>query len=62
MLPPGEGSGNPLKYSCLENPNGQRGLEATVHGVAKVRHDLATNPPVMLPYLQKRFKKKSFQC
>ena len=31
-------------------------------GPQKVRHDLATNPPVMLPYLQKRFKKKSFQC
>ena len=23
---PGEGNGNPLQYSCLENPHGQRGL------------------------------------
>ena len=23
---PGEGHGNPLKYSCLENPYGQRSL------------------------------------
>ena len=23
---PGEGNGNPLKYSCLENPHGQRSL------------------------------------
>ena len=23
---PGEGHGNPLQYSCLENPNGQRRL------------------------------------
>ena len=23
---PGEGTGNPLQYSCLENPNGQRRL------------------------------------
>ena len=23
---PGEGNGNPLQYSCLENPNGQRSL------------------------------------
>ena len=23
---PGEGSGNPLQYSCLENPHGQRSL------------------------------------
>ena len=25
---PGEGNGNPLQYSCLENPPGQRSLEA----------------------------------
>jgi len=31
----GGGHGNPPKYSCLENPNGQRRLAATVHGVAK---------------------------
>ena len=24
---PGEGNGNSLQYSCLENPNGQRSLE-----------------------------------
>ena len=24
---PGEGNGNPLQYSCLENPHGQRSLE-----------------------------------
>ena len=24
---PGEGTGNPLQYSCLENPHGQRSLE-----------------------------------
>ena len=23
---PGGGHGNPLQYSCLENPHGQRGL------------------------------------
>ena len=23
---PGQGNGNPLQYSCLENPNGQRNL------------------------------------
>ena len=32
---PGEGNGNPLQYSCLENPHGQRSWWATVHGVAK---------------------------
>ena len=32
---PGGGCGNPLQYSCLENPHGQRSLVGTVHGVAK---------------------------
>ena len=31
---PGEGSGNPLQYSCLENPMDRGALWATVHGVA----------------------------
>ena len=30
---PGEGHGNPLQYSCLENPHGQRARQATVPGV-----------------------------
>ena len=42
---PGEGKGNPLQYSCLGNPMGREALEATVPGVARVGHDLATNPP-----------------
>ena len=32
---PGRGPGNPLQYACLENPHGQRGWWATVHGVTK---------------------------
>ena len=32
---PRGGHGNPLQYSCLEDPHGQRSLAATVHGVAK---------------------------
>jgi len=32
---PGEGHGDPLQYSCLENPHGQRIWQATIHGVAK---------------------------
>ena len=31
----GEGNGNPLQYSCLENPMDGGAWEATVHGVAK---------------------------
>ena len=32
---PGEGNGNPLHYSCLENPMDGGAWWATVHGVAK---------------------------
>ena len=34
---PGEGNGNPLQYSCLENPMDGGVWWATVHGVAKSR-------------------------
>ena len=32
---PGEGNGNPLQYSCLENLMDRGAWWATVHGVAK---------------------------
>ena len=32
---PGEGNGNPLQHSCLENPMDGETWSATVHGVAK---------------------------
>ena len=32
---PGGGNGNPLQYSCLENPMDRGAWQATVHGVAK---------------------------
>ena len=41
---PGEGNGNILQYSCLDNPVDRGAWEATVQ-VARVRHDLATKPP-----------------
>ena len=31
----GEGNGNPLQYSCLENPTGRGVWRATVHGITK---------------------------
>ena len=31
----GEGNGNPLQYSCLENSTDRKDKSATVHGVAK---------------------------
>ena len=32
---PGEGNGNPLQFSCLENPMDRGAWWATVHRVAK---------------------------
>ena len=32
---PGGGAGNPLQYSCLENPMGKGAWRATVQGVEK---------------------------
>ena len=32
---PGEENGNPLQYSCLENPMNRGGWQAIVHGVAE---------------------------
>ena len=37
----GEGNGNPLQYSCLENPMDGRACWATVHGVTKSRTRLS---------------------
>ena len=42
---PGEGNDNPLQYSCLENPMDRGAWQATVHGVARVGHDLVTKLP-----------------
>ena len=42
---PGEGNGNPLQYSCLENPMDRGAWQATVHGVTRVWYDLETKPP-----------------
>ena len=40
---PGEGNGNPLWCSCLENPMDRGAWQATVHGVQRVEHDWVTN-------------------
>ena len=32
---PGEGNGNPLQYSCLENSMDKGAWQATTHGVAE---------------------------
>ena len=51
---PGGGHGNPLQYSCLENPMDRGSRRATVHGVAKsqtqlkrLRENQSESRPVM---------------
>ena len=40
-ISPGEGNGNPLQYSCLENPMDRGAWWATVHGITKNRTRLS---------------------
>ena len=47
---PGGGQGNPLQYSCLENPMDREAWQATVHVVTKSQRrlkDLACTHPVV---------------
>ena len=37
----GIGNGNPLQYSCLENPMGRGAWQATVHGTEKSQKQLS---------------------
>ena len=39
---PGGGNSHPLQCSCLRNPMDRGAWQATLHGVARVRHNLAT--------------------
>ena len=40
---PGGGNGNPLQYSCLENPMDRGAWWTVVHGVAKSQKQLITH-------------------
>ena len=41
---PEEGHGRPLQDSCLGNLMDRGAWRATVHGVARIRHNLVTKP------------------
>ena len=47
---PEGGHGNPLQYSCLENPMDRGAWRATVHGVSKSRTPLSMHPQIWLVY------------
>ena len=40
---PGGGNGNPLRYSCLENPTDRGACWAIVHGVSESQTQLSTH-------------------
>ena len=40
---PGVGNGNPLQYSCLENPMDRGAWQATVHGAVKSQTHLSAH-------------------
>ena len=44
----GERNGNPLQYSHLENSKDRGAWWATVHGIARVGHNLETKPPTTM--------------
>ena len=50
---PGEGHGNPLQYSCLGKSMDRGAWWATVHGLQRVGHDLATKQQQSTNYLIK---------
>ena len=51
MCKTGEGNGNPLQYSSLENPMDRGDWRGTVNGVTRVRNNLAIkpSPPTKIP-------------
>ena len=60
-----EGNGNPLQYSCLENPVDRGVRQTTAHGVTKSQTQLSTHElkkinsnGIDLDLLEKRQKKK----
>ena len=61
---PGEGNGNQLQYSCLENPMDRGAWQATVHGVAKSWTRLRdfTSNVYKLSHVLKEESQLSFDC
>ena len=53
---PREGNGNPLQYSCLENPMDREAWWATVHGVTKSQTRLSDVTYLLTLYFRKPTK------
>ena len=46
----GEGNGNPLQYSCLENPKEREAWQTTVHGVTKSQTRLSNSTAIIVDF------------
>ena len=53
---PGEGDGNPLQYSCLENSRDRGAWWATVHGLEKRWTQLSNYHTIIVRYIVKNNK------
>ena len=51
---PGEGNGNPLQYSCLENPMDRGAWWVVSPRGLRVRHDLATKQQQLKLFVMKK--------
>ena len=62
MPAPGEGNGNPLQYSCLENPRDRGAWWAAVYGVAQSRTQLkqlsSSSSRIELKRIEKKLSNK----
>ena len=57
---PGEENGNPLQYSCLENPMDRETWGATVHGVAKSQTQLIMHPRLVTYPINMKFHSRYY--
>ena len=58
---PGEGSGNPLLYSCLGNPMDRGAWWATVHGIAKESDTIETHQTTTTLYQYSQYNPRELK-
>ena len=59
---PGEGNGNPLQYSCLENSMDEAPTGLQSMGLQRVGHDWATSPSPSSSFIKRLFSSSSLSA
>jgi len=59
---PGEGNGNPLQYSCLENPMDRGAWRTIVLGVSRVGQDVLTGKQQQYAYMSIHLEYFLYKC